>query len=257
MATTSASTPTSTGDRSILNVSPPLRPMAGSGMDGRVVIGQGSGLSNLDPFVAMMHDDVPPHIHFPMHQHRGVEIMTYGIGGALYHEDSLGNTGTVVAGGVERNLFGRGFYHSEAPVGGEHYRGFQLFILLKPEEQEIEPSFQLLEPGDVPEVTGEGHRVRVIAGEFGGKQSPVVLRNPTLYLDVNLEPGASLSIPVPEEYNGIAYVLNGQGRFGSRAAEAGANQRLVLGPGAKLPVESTGSETLRLILISGRPIYGR
>ena len=181
--------------------------------------------------------------------------MTYGIGGALYHEDSLGNTGTVVAGGVERNLFGRGFYHSEAPVGGEAYRGFQLFILLKPEEQQIEPSFQLLEPREVPEVEGEGHRVRVIAGEFGGKRSPIVLRNPTLYLDVTLEPGASLTVPVPAEYNGLAYVLGGQGQFGAAGAEAGVHQRLVLGEGSSLPVTSTGQEPLRFILISGRPIY--
>lgn len=225
-------------------------------MDGRVVIGQGSGLASLDPFLAMMHDDVPPHIHFPMHQHRGVEIMTYGISGTLYHEDSLGNTGTVVAGGVERNLFGRGFYHSEAPVGGEAYRGFQLFILLKPEEQQIEPSFQLLEPGEVPQVLGEGHRVRVIAGELGGIRSPVVLRNPTLYLDVTLEPGASLSLPVPTAYNGLAYVITGQGRFGSAGAEASVHQRLVLGEGSTLPVTSTGQEPLRFILISGRPIHG-
>src|SRR4029079_17549559 len=116
--------------RAIQSVSPPLKPMPGSDMGSRLVLGQGSGVDALNPFIALMHDDVPHWVMFPMHQHRGVEIITYGVGGALHHEDSLGNAGPVVAGGVERNLFGRGFLHSEAPVGDEHYLGFQLFILL-------------------------------------------------------------------------------------------------------------------------------
>src|ERR671916_2612750 len=97
--------------RTIRSVSPPLRPMPGSGMDGRLVLGQGSGLDALDPFIALMNDDVPPWVRFPMHEHRGVEIVTYGLGGALYHEDSLGNTGTVEAGGGGGHLFGRGYAH--------------------------------------------------------------------------------------------------------------------------------------------------
>ena len=98
--TTIKSASNSTAARAITAVSAPLRPMSGTGMNSRLVIGQGSGVDHVDPFIAMMHDDVPPHVMFPTHPHRGVEIITYGIGGALYHEDTLGNAGTVVAGGV-------------------------------------------------------------------------------------------------------------------------------------------------------------
>jgi len=253
------------GGRAIESVSAPLRSMPGTGMGSRLVLGQGSGQDALDPFLALMHDDVPPHVMFPTHPHRGVEIITYGVGGALYHEDTLGNSGTVVAGGVERNLFGRGFAHSEQPVGGEHYLGFQLFILLSPEDREMEPSFQLLAPEDVPEVTQDGVNVRVIAGEYGGKASPLVLRNPTLYLDVVLQPGAEASLPVPSDYRGLLYVLGGSGRFGTPAQRAGANQRLVLGPAADAQSTSAlhvqadpgGGTPLRFVLISGRPIFER
>ena len=148
-------TQTAQRPRSIAAVSPPLQPMGG-GMDGRLVIGQGSGLDFLDPFPALMHDDVPPHVMFPTHPHRGVEIISYCIGGALYHEDTLGNKGTLVKGGVERNLFGRGFAHSEQPVGGEPYRGFQLFIALNDADRNIEPTWQVLEPHEVPEVRQDG-----------------------------------------------------------------------------------------------------
>src|SRR5688500_17387725 len=147
-------------ERTIRSVSARLRAPAGSDMGTRIEIGQGSGLDALDPFLAQAHNDVPPWVMFPMHNHRGVEIVTYALGGALHHEDSLGNTGTVVAGSVERNLFGRGFSHSEAPVGEEHYLGLQLFILLSPAEQQLDPSFQLLAPHEVPEVTWDGQRTR-------------------------------------------------------------------------------------------------
>ncbi len=238
-------------------------------MGSRLVLGQGSGQDALDPFLALMHDDVPPHAMFPTHPHRGVEIITYGVGGALYHEDTLGNSGPVVAGGVERNLFGRGFAHSEQPVGGEHYLGFQLFILLSPEDREIEPSFQLLAPEDVPEVTADGINVRVIAGEYGGKHSPLVLRNPTLYLDVTLQPSATATLPVPADYQGLVYVLSGSGQFGAPAQHAGANQRLVLGATTNADTADSGGTTLRVqadqgadtplrfVLISGRPIFER
>jgi redox-sensitive bicupin YhaK (pirin superfamily) len=243
--------------RTIASVSPPLRPMGG-GMDGRLVIGQGSGLDFLDPFPALMHDDVPPHVMFPTHPHRGVEIISYCIGGALYHEDTLGNKGTLVEGGVERNLFGRGFSHSEQPVGSEPYRGFQLFIALNDADRQIEPSRQVLEPHEVPEVREDGLFVRIIAGQFNGTPSPLVLRNPTLYLDVSLAPTAAVTIPVPEDYSGLAYVLAGSGRFGTAPVEAGPHQRLVLGGGRDLEVTAAGGDTdLRFVLISGRPIYNR
>lgn len=240
--------------RAVTSISPPIQPMPGGEMGSRLVLGQGSGLNALDPFIAMMHDDVPPHVMFPMHPHRGVEIITYGVGGALYHEDSLGNKGTVVAGGVERNLFGRGYYHSEQPVGGEPYLGFQLFILLSREDQQLEPTFQLLAPADVPEVRENGAHVRVIAGSYAGTRSPLTLRNPTLYLDARLDPSAALSVPVPEDYTALVYVLEGEGEFGAIASPASSNQRLVLGAGQALPV-TAGAAGLRFILVSGRPLH--
>jgi quercetin 2,3-dioxygenase len=244
-------------ERAIRSVSRPLQPPPGADMGSRLVLGQGSGLDALNPFIALMHDDVPPWVRFPTHPHRGVEIITYALEGALHHEDTLGNADSVVAGGVERNLFGRGFAHSEEPEGGVNYRGLQLFIILSPEDRNIEPSFQLLKPDQVPEVSGDGHRVRIIAGEYGGKGSPVILRNPTLYLDTQLGPGKSIALPVPSDYQGIVYVLTGHGQFGTPPAAAGPNQRLVLDAGETLSVTADASspEPLRFVLISGQPIH--
>ena len=80
------------------------------------------------------------------------------------------------------------------------------------------------------------------------------MHNLTLYLDVQGAPGGSVTIPVPPDYAGIAYVLSGRGRFGTPAVEAGPNQRLVLGEGRDLRVSAV-DEPLRFVLITGRPIF--
>lgn len=38
---------------------------------------------------------------FPMHPHRGIETVTYLVEGDIEHQDSLGNKGSIVAGGCQ------------------------------------------------------------------------------------------------------------------------------------------------------------
>jgi redox-sensitive bicupin YhaK (pirin superfamily) len=117
----------------------------------------------------------------------------------------------------------------------------------------LEPEFQLLRPAEIPEATVGDARVRVIAGTLAGHTSPLALHNPTLYLDVTVPATGRAALPVPAEYAGFLYVLEGRGRFGSPPVEAGAYQRLVLGPGGTVRAEAEG-ERLRFVLLAGRPI---
>ena len=153
-------------------------------------------------------------------------------------------------------------------------------LLLSAEDRNIDPTFQLLPPDAVPEVTADGVLVRVVAGEYAGKASPIDLRNPTQYLDVHVDPGHSVSVPVPAGYQGLAYVISGTGRIGAphhypdagqagtgggeahthpgEGVEVGAHQRLILGAGdclnATAPAQS--HEPLRFLVIAGRPVVG-
>lgn len=244
--------------RAALDPSPPLRPMAGTGMDGRLVIGQGSGLAQANPFIALMHDDVPAHVMFPTHPHRWVEVVTYGIAGGLYHEDTLGNRGTVVAGGAERNLFGRGFAHSEQPIGGVPYRGFQLFIGLTEADRNADPTWQLLDPDDIPEVHAPGTCIRVVAGTVDGATSPMALRNPTQYLDVRVDPGHEAVVPIPTGFAGIAYAVEGHGTIGTPPLAIAQHQRVTLGDGDTLrfACDASATESFRAVVITGQPITG-
>ncbi len=58
-------------------------------------------------------DVVQPDRGFGTHPHRDMEIVTYVLEGALEHRDSMGNTGVIGAGEVQRMTAGTGITHSE------------------------------------------------------------------------------------------------------------------------------------------------
>lgn len=67
---------------------------------------------------------------FGMHGHRDMEIITYVLDGAIAHKDSLGNSGEIVPGEVQRMSAGRGIMHSEFnPRAGEQTHLLQIWIM--------------------------------------------------------------------------------------------------------------------------------
>jgi redox-sensitive bicupin YhaK (pirin superfamily) len=68
---------------------------------------------------------------FPDHPHRGQATVTYMIEGESQHEDSEGHKGTIVAGGVQWMVAGKGIIHAEMPVHALSQpdpRGLQLWV---------------------------------------------------------------------------------------------------------------------------------
>jgi len=88
----------------------------------------------------VFNDDViAPGGGFPMHSHREMEIVTYVISGTLEHRDSLGNTGQITPGEIQRMSAGTGIRHSEYNASeNEPLHLVQLWIL--PAEDRLTPS---------------------------------------------------------------------------------------------------------------------
>ena len=123
---------------------------------------------------------------------------------------------------------GRGVWHAEG-IGedelregkaGSEMRGVLFWVNLARKDKDVEPSAQLLEPQDVP-VRQEGDAtVRVLVGEG----SPIELGTPGLILDVEMPEGGAFSSPVPSDFNGFVYMLEGEASFGANRLRASRSQ---------------------------------
>lgn len=86
-------------------------------------------------------DIVEPGKGFAPHSHRDMEIITYVLRGAVAHEDSMGNKGTIKSGEIQCMSAGTGVRHSEYNASkSEELELLQIWIL--PEEEGLKPSYQ-------------------------------------------------------------------------------------------------------------------
>ena len=148
----------------------------------------------LDPFLLLddFRSNDPRHYikGFPWHPHRGIETITYVLGGRVEHGDSMGNEGVISVGDVQWMTAGSGIIHQEMPKGDEkgHMGGFQLWANLPASHKMMEPRYRGLTRDEIPEVsTAGGVTVRIICGEVKGTKGPVrdIVTDPE-YLDVTI-----------------------------------------------------------------------
>jgi redox-sensitive bicupin YhaK (pirin superfamily) len=168
-------------------------------------------LMNYDPFVLWDNFRIRPGAGFPSHPHRGFEAITYLFAGAISHEDNLGNRSTVTAGGAQRFTAGKGIVHSEMPGNKQESHGIQLWINLPQHLKGIDPDYQEVATGDIPQLDFEGVSVRHIVGN----DSPLRLHTEVIYREIRLEQGADYSFEMPATHKGFVYLIDGELTLGS------------------------------------------
>lgn len=257
MASSAASSVTSAGSaRAVAQVADSQVVMEGAGIPVRRVLpSRTAPYSRVDPFLLLDHFRADTEMlqgAFPPHPHRGFEIITYMIAGGGSHSDSEGNKAVVHAGGLQRITAGRGIWHGEGPGTDESgpTEGLQLWINLAQREKQIPPGYQGVEATQLPVRDVGDAQVKVLVGEG----APTQLHTPAVYLDVSLPAAGSAELPLPEGYQGFAYVLFGDGAFGSNRQQATSGQIAVLGQGGPFPV-TAGPTGVRFMLAAGAP-YG-
>ena len=250
--------------RNVSNLIEPTQVIEGAGVLLRRSISP-SRDNLFDPFLLFDHfafnDPIEgPLVGFPMHPHRGIETVTYMLEGSVHHRDSLGNSGLISSGDVQWMTSGSGIMHEEMPrrsVQGNVF-GFQLWVNLPATLKMSQPRYQEVSAETIPLVKQEGASIRLVAGTFNGVHGPVteIAANP-IYFDVELEPGAKFSCPVPQGYTAVAYVFQGEAAFGMNELGVGRLVKAVhlveFGDGDHLQVETTPDSGVRFVLIAGAP----
>jgi redox-sensitive bicupin YhaK (pirin superfamily) len=215
-----------------------------------------------DPFLLLddFRSDNPDHYlaGFPWHPHRGIETITYVLCGNVEHGDSMGNKGVISDGCTQWMTAGSGIIHQEMPRGNYEGRmeGFQLWANLPKSHKMMPPRYQDIKSSDVPEAVLEnGVRIKVIAGRVDGRQGPVrnIVIDPE-YLDVTVPAGATFTHATPKNHTAFAYVIGGEGRFDEEKDTQVSNGSACLYNDGDSVSVTAGSEGVRFLLISGKPI---
>jgi redox-sensitive bicupin YhaK (pirin superfamily) len=178
--------------------------------------------------------DVRPHPHI------GLSTVTYLFDGRIRHRDSLGTEMVIEPGDVNLMTAGRGIVHSERTpeeLRGEPMAisGLQTWIALPDGKEDIAPEFANTSALALPQFDASGVCGRVIIGAFDGLKSPVSAYSDTLYVDIRLDPGASVNSPADTEERAI-YTLSGEVTIAGDTFPA--ERLLVFRPGDEIVVSS-------------------
>jgi quercetin 2,3-dioxygenase len=233
----------------------------------------------LDPFLLLddFKNDDPARYRagFPWHPHRGIETITYVLRGEVEHGDSMGNKGIIEPGDVQWMTAGNGIIHQEMPKGDKKgmMGGFQLWANLPASHKMMDPRYRDVKVNQIPEVSvGNGTKIKVICGKVNGTEGPVkdIIIEPE-YLDITVAKESRYIHPTKPGHTVFAYVIDGKGYFCDektpfahdlegenyfdlKRIPFAVNRNLILfGDGDEVSI-STEEDSVRCLLISGKPI---
>jgi redox-sensitive bicupin YhaK (pirin superfamily) len=195
--------------------------------------------------------DVRPHPHI------GLATITYLFAGEILHRDSLGNIETIRPNEINWMTAGQGIVHSERTPpeirsAGHTLHALQLWVALPVADEETEPAFYHYDTAELPEVINTNKSMRVMIGEAFGASSPVRTWSPTLYVEVNLKAGASVTLPDHVEERAVYTVA---GAVNAKTTALPLHTMVVFDRSPE--VELVAQEDTRLVIIGGAPVGKR
>jgi len=159
----------------------------GSGFDA-LSLRHGMFSGEMDPLIMVDHF-VMTEPTFGPHAHAGlsaVSILFEDSRGAFHNKDSLGNDIDLMPGDLYWLKAGRGAVHDEKPRPGARTHGLQLFVNLPAAMKYDAPDSMHVRASDMPVLSGDGYRARLMLGESGEIQSQRSPALPMTILDVQL-----------------------------------------------------------------------
>ena len=166
----------------------------------------------IDPFLGIDHAWMSRPT-FPPHPHAGFSAISYVFLDSetgLDNRDSLGNRNLILPGGLHWTAAGRGVVHEEVPAEtGKTAHVLQIFVNLPRERQADNPFTLSLPPEDVPVVRLTGTKIRAPLGAYAAVRSPLTPPTEVSLLDISLEQGSEVIVPVAAGHNAFVMPIHG------------------------------------------------
>lgn len=245
-------------ERSVIKIVPGKQTTDGAGVHLTRVLSLRE-TREFDPFLMLdWFDSVNPNDYtagFPWHPHRGIETVTFLFHGDIEHADSMQNRGHIRDGDCQWMTAGSGIIHQEMPIASPLMRGLQLWVNLAAAEKMTKPKYRDILRDDIPEVNLPGATVRVIAGWFEGVSGPTtgVSIQPT-FLDIHLEPEATLSIPTKNDETVFAFLVSGTGQLAENAEVHEDHAAYLFSTGDVIHLKAS-DQGIHLLLFAGKPLH--
>ncbi|EKN3339270.1 pirin family protein [Yersinia enterocolitica] len=243
----------------------PRQHWVGDGFPVRSLFSYQSHGKQLSPFLLLDYAgpmDFTPTQHrrgVGQHPHRGFETVTIVYDGEVEHRDSTGKGGIIGPGDVQWMTAGGGILHEEfhsdafAKRGGA-FEMVQLWVNLPAKDKMTAPGYQAIRNETIPQVAlpeGAGS-LRVIAGDYAGKNGPANTFSPLNVWDIRLNQGKCAEFSLPDGWNTALIVLRGTVQVNGDAIARDAEMVLLDSAGSNVTIEANNDAVL--LLLSGEPI---
>src|SRR2546427_1566733 len=240
----------------------PRRPIS-EGMANRILIEPGNW-AGYDPFLVLVEDWMREPGGFPDHPHRGIETVTLVLDGELHRADNRGNSGVLAEDDVQWMTAGKGIIHAELPNEDKASHTLQLWLNLPAAAKMVDSAYQDLLAERALRVDAAGANLRLLSGTVEGIAAPAQTQTPVQYLDLRLNAGARIDLPVPASHNGFVLVVEGEVKVGADRVPGSQGQVLwldyPLAPRGDARLDSLRIEAevpARVLAVSGEPIGER
>lgn len=213
----------------------------------------------IDPFLGVDHAWMSESTFQP-HPHAGFSAVSYlflDSETGINNRDSMGNQNRIQPGGLHWTAAGRGVVHDEVPaVSGQTVHMLQIFVNLAVDKQSTDAFALSLEPQDVPVVHLPGAKIRVPLGSFGDARSPMKPPTEVTLLDISLDEGSELAVPISADYSSFVMPIFGKLEINEQSFDASEPRLPVLEvqpmPHALKLRAKQG--TAKAVVFSGRPL---
>jgi len=188
-----------------------------------------ASIDHIDPFLFLNHHGPQTYsspnrgLPFGPHPHRGFETVTFILEGDIAHSDTGGHESVIEAGGVQWMTAGSGLVHMEASSAAFKKRGgamecLQLWVNLPASLKMTAPRYTGLQRHHIPEIRGEGTRIRAISGDWGEAKPAMDPLYDIAIAEVYFDAGAGKTFTIAAGRSIFFYVARGNVEVNGRSA---------------------------------------